>query len=484
MQKAKLTVFAIALFVFAITRMAGCTSSNQPAGNSATNQTSTPVPFVSAVNPAPEHLSPVIPFDRTLGGPSIQLVQNGFDEFSWSSFVALNWPALPDGSPDTSKVIGGDGDHPTVWESYKETYEIFKPDGSEPVWDNHQLPQACQGIAGGPTNKVMQMAQKVSDEVLDETGNPFNTGPVIDRQNGRFARFEIRVNKIAFDFIVQNKLYNKEGQAAFTNFIQFPAGKAAGKDGTGASPNEGAMIFKAAWKVIDEKNGDIPGRFHTTKAYVFTPESESPPIKPSCELVTMGLVGFHIAHKTFHAPQWVWTTFEHVDNVEVGPNAPAGAKPNFFNPDCKDCKENVPPPKPWDPNQTLPPELRSQITRIIPIDDATKALNKKWQDLLRSVNPNSVWQNYQLISTQWPSEVLDPNNPIPQLQGPKAMGRPIPVYLANTALESYIQGRVNKGVPTGTSSCNACHNNAATTNGKFSDFTYILARANKSGGAK
>lgn len=481
MQKAKLSVFAIALFVFAITRMAGCTS-NAPSGNSTTN--SAPVSLVSTPAPAgSEQLSPNIPFDRTIGGNNIEKVQHGFDEFSWSSFVALNWPALADGTPDKSKVIGADGDNPTVWESYKETYEIFLPDGAQPVWDNHQLPQACQGIAGGPTNKVMQMAQKVSDEVLDETGNPFNTGPVIDRQNGRFARFEIRVNRVAFDFIVNNKLFNKEGQAAFTTFIQFPAGK-VNSDGTNASPNEGAMIFKAAWKVIDEKNGDIPGRFHTTKAYVFTPESESPPIKPSCQLVTMGLVGFHIAHKTFKAPQWVWSTFEQVDNVVVPADAPAGLKPNFFNPDCKDCKENVPPPKPWNPNDTLSPELRSQITRILPIDQATQDLNKKWQGLLRAVNPNSVWQYYQLISTQWPSLVEDENNPIPQLQGPNAMGRPIPVYLANTALESYIQGKVNKGVPTGTSSCNACHNNAATTNGKFSDFTYILARANKTGGAK
>lgn len=465
MQKAKISIFAIGLFVFVITRMSGCAS--PPAANDANAPANAPPTGLRSSAPLPSQLSPNLPHDADFSNlpnsPTLQEIQHDFDVFSWQSFVALNW------STDPSKPIGADGDNGTVWETYKETYEVFLPDGSKPSWDSHQLPPACQGIvAVEAKDKVLRMAQKVSDEVLDESGEPFGTGPIVDRQNGRYARFEIRVNQNAFDFIVNNTLYNKEGQAAFTNFIQFPAGD----NGTAEL---GAIILKAAWKVIDPANGDLPGRFHTVKAYVYTPESSNPPIKPSCQVVTMGLVGFHIAHKTKSAPQWVWSTFEQVDNVEMGPNAPPGAKPNFFDPDCKNCKQNVPPPKPWDPNQTLPPEKRSQITRVIPIDDATKALNAEWQGFLRAVNINSVWQYYQLISTQWPTE---PGN---SLTGPKALGRPAPPYLANATLETYIQGKV----PNVSSSCIGCHNNATTTNGKFSDFTYILERAKSSkGGGK
>ena len=41
----------------------------------------------------------------------------------------------------------------------------------------------------------------------------------------------------------------------------------------------------------------------------------------------MGLVGLHIAHKTQHAPQWIWSTFEQVDNYK-------GPDPSFNDPAC------------------------------------------------------------------------------------------------------------------------------------------------------
>jgi hypothetical protein len=233
------------------------------------------------------------------------------------------------------------------------------------------------------------------------------------------------------------------------------------------------MVIKAAWKVIDPAQGDVPGRFHKVQAYVYTRASDNPPTQPSCELKTMGLVGFHIAHKTASAPQWVWSTFEQVDNVRVGHDAPPGTKANFHDPSSK-YPVNTPPPRPWNPNEVLPPEKRSQVTRVIPIDDATNALNAQWQGWLRAVNKDSVWQYYELVSTQWPTQPQ--NSPT----GPKAAGEPAPVFLANATLETYIQGKT----PNVSSSCIMCHNNATTTNSKFSDFTYLLERAHKKGGGK
>jgi hypothetical protein len=59
----------------------------------------------------------------------------------------------------------------------------------------------------------------------------------------------------------------------------------------------------------------------------------------------LGLVGFHIAHKV-HAhnlreypdepsAQWVWSTFEHVNNAPIEGDVTAGKKYNFYTPDCK-----------------------------------------------------------------------------------------------------------------------------------------------------
>jgi len=62
------------------------------------------------------------------------------------------------------------------------------------------------------------------------------------------------------------------------------------------------MEIKAAWKVLTEQ--DDPKRYYTSEAVIFDPESSTP-----CSEATLGLVGLHITHKNFNAPQWVWATF-------------------------------------------------------------------------------------------------------------------------------------------------------------------------------
>jgi hypothetical protein len=89
------------------------------------------------------------------------------------------------------------------------------------------------------------------------------------------------------------------------------------------------------------------------------------------------------------------------------------------------------------------------------------ARNADAQKQLKGVNPKSVWQNYELISTMWPT---DPKQPF---------GAPAPTFLANTTLETYIQGTV----PNVSSNCIECHNNATMTVPVPSDFTYVLQRA-------
>ena len=89
------------------------------------------------------------------------------------------------------------------------------------------------------------------------------------------------------------------------------------------------------------------------------------------------------------------------------------------------------------------------------------ARNAAAQQLLRGVNLKSVWANYMLISTMWPTAPTQP------------FGAPAPSFLANTTLETYIQGTV----PNVSSSCIECHSNATMTVPVASDFTYVLQRA-------
>ncbi|HMG36324.1 MAG TPA: hypothetical protein VKM94_20470 [Blastocatellia bacterium] len=401
--------------------------------------------------------TPVTPALLTSGLPcavtviqpiTLDNLQKAFDFYSWLTFIALN-------SPAAGGTIGKDA--PTIWEQFKESQDIMLPDGSSPPpWGAPPIrPSKCPNAPAGAT--VLVMVGKTPN-VLTESVQPFLTGPLIDQQ-GQYVHYEILVNRPMFEFIVQNQLYNQQGQAKFSGTITFPIGQVT----SGSTGTVGSIMIKAAWKILDPKVDD-PSRFHTAKVLVYQAPSTNPKIAESCSVATVGLVGLHISHKTQVEPQWVWSTFEHVDNVptQSDVNSKKLAKRyNFYNPACKNCKVNDPPPRPWDPNAVpFPGGFKSQIVRVVNLMDDVNKLNAQFQGILKG----TVWANYKLISTQWPTDgqsKTDPN------------GVPAPTYLANTTMETYVQGTT----PQASSSCIACHGNAATTKGKTSDFTYILERA-------
>lgn len=424
------------------------------------------LPAVADVPP----LSPQIPFDVTVTKPvNLKNLQHDFDVLSWQTFVAVNWPALPGGQPDTGAQIGKP-DAPTVWESWKESYQIFLPQGQKPSGWNQPTPPpaACKGLKDG---RVLQQLGKVPD-VLDEFIQPFKSGPLVD-QAGQYTRNEIVVNEPMFDDIFGNGLYSVEGQQVFFANAQ---NRVAFSCGSNSTKQVGSIMVKASWKVLD--GNDRPEDFHTVDALVYTPGNDDPnkgPVIPeSCVAEKVGLVGLHIVHKTQDAPQWVWSTFEHVRNVPEKTIPPAERKGPylFYDASATDRPVNEPPPRPWNPSVKATP---SQIVREIPIDDATHQLNQQFQAQLAG----TVWANYQLVSTQWPTDpasdcqVPSPTNPL---------GTPAPTFLANTTLETYIQGTT----PQASSSCMECHNNATTKvtqspRTSFADFTYLLERAQSTG---
>jgi hypothetical protein len=80
----------------------------------------------------PIKLSSKPPFDVTAGSDtSLNGLQEAFDVFSWNSFIALNWPAAPDGSPNSAQKPGAapSGDNDTVWEHWVESSSIIVPPG-------------------------------------------------------------------------------------------------------------------------------------------------------------------------------------------------------------------------------------------------------------------------------------------------------------------------------------------------------------------
>lgn len=416
------------------------------------------------------------------GTIDLESLQCDFDVFSWNSFLAL--------AHSLSGELGDrDGDNTTTWEVWPNESDIFRPGGAEPPeWragappPRNPVPAVCRGKgeAGDPV-----LAQIGKQPILVEASlEPFESGPLID-VHGRYARFGITVNQPMYQYIRDNGLYSRAGQLAFADGggrVEFPCGCNGDPTGKTCPPagQQGAVMVKAAWKVLDTGAGDDPSRFHTVEALVVTPAVGDQP--ETCDRQLLGLVGLHVVTKTQTDPQWVWSTFEQVDNVPTQGEEAAAGRYNFFLPGCDDCNAvNEPPPQPWNPHEqpVKANSGKSQVVRQIPLTEATKELNAAVRPLLAG----TVWQHYELISTQWPTDgsgaaTTAPsaaNNWCSPLNPVDESGAPAPAFLGNTTLETYIQGTV----PQASSSCIHCHLNAtlAVAQSNFSDFTYLLERA-------
>jgi len=434
----------------------------------------------------------------------LENLQRGFDFYSWRTFVALNSPAADGTSIEQAKP-----DTPTVWEdmrSFKQLLDVMLPANQlPPKWPTDRagmeaergrlMPPACQAVIDAHKEMSGRMVVKMIEESFNE---PFKTGPLID-QDGRYAIFDILMNGRMFDYIKNNHLNTMAGQIGNPNLVvDFPVGL----NSTTKTPNSdiGAFMLKVSWKILSDKE-IADQNFHMVKALVLTPPS---PKGRTCLPETLGLIGFHAVHKTASRPQWIWTSFEHVKNVPDRNEVTAkkfNGPYNFYNKDCKDpCPVNATPPKPWEPDPALQLRFRrddsfkSQIVRETPLTNATKNMNAIFQSMLKG----TVWENYMLISTQWPSNfgctqmhLAGTPNPNPDFtkpgtdftKQPDMTCSPAPTFMANSTLETYSQG----DTPLASSSCIACHGNAASYQRgasdlksvklSQSDFTFILEKA-------
>lgn len=392
------------------------------------------------------------------------LVQREFDLYSWQMFFALNWPTDAKGKAAASLKDQSFG--PPRWSWWHTSPQIYRADGATPAACAEGLRSAAKpdlsqplfkGLGAFPegaasanaqTSRFLGVISAVGNlhvnTVLDEIQQAF-TGPLID-QNGEFVYYEILLDPNEVDYLCRNKLYNINGQVAFSKTgekLQFPSG-VDGQDGSGA------FELKIAWKVLG-KNDDA-SRFFSMDGYI---KDEGPDNQEIDRQVKLGMVGLHIAHKSESSPQWIWSTFEQVDNLSTNAVSDPTLNPNFHNPGCETCAVNMLPVA--DQNGVYP-RIPVQAWRSVPIPDDKQALNAQVRAAM--AKQGSVWQYYQLIDTQWPTQPsvppADPSGPLPQAVANKSGGNATPVFLTNITMETYFQG-VN------TLACNQTEGNPGCT---------------------
>ena len=396
----------------------------------------------------------------------IPSAQNPFDLFSWKSFIALNWPTDAQDHPQRNR-IGADPEAPRVWNHYKNPAQLF------------DLP-ADNVCADRPGNKSIL----VTDEFIQATGQP-----LIDR-NLNYVVYDVRVNPVVAEYIDTNGLESVAGQSAFKNSgipIEFPMGHYTNVEArTGGSV--GALEIKSAWRILQPHSKDDLRRYHTVNGLIAIDGKNTITGEPLCVKTKLGLVGMHIMHRTQsgNGDDWIWTTFEHIDNVPTadnarGPNSifaeelfPGGcqiANPpenrySFYQKDCRNCKTN------WIDSQarqswkwsSLAPFAATavaengygvQAVRCWKPSLGTQAINKIWQQKLSG----TVWANYQLLTTQWKGankDLMFPNGEVPR-------------YLTNSTIETYIQTNHD-------GTCLGCHSTATSTAQQSANFTFVLNR--------
>lgn len=378
-------------------------------------------------------------------------VQREFDLYSWQMFLALAWPTNSQGQPAPSLTDTAFGQpHWTLWNN---AAAIFQTDGAPPAacapGRAHALaltrdlsrpvsrglrPFSAQVTAGADPRKtrflgVISAVGELNAAKLNDIQQAFS-GPLID-QNGEFVFYEIAIDPNEVGYLCENKLYNINGQVAFTQ----GGGKVDMPFGAPDQDWSGSYELKFAWRVLKPGKDDF-SRFYTSPAVIM---DQGPDGKPVERNVTVGLVGMHIGHKSKTSPQWIWATFEQVDNLGVDNVAHPNLSPSFFNADCPICAVDL---QPQQGSNGAYPRVPTQAWRSVPIPPDKVALNNEAAAALGKIG--AVWQYYQLIDTQWPISPTTPpspwNGPLPDPVANKPGGAPTPVFLTNITMETYFQG--------------------------------------------
>ncbi len=304
-----------------------------------------------------------------------------YGEFSLLSFVMLNLPAERngDGTFNRGNIAANPtlGSGPAVWETMKNSTEIYRAQGATPLpWATvNEFPDGVTPLttaqlqqAFGPTNSPW-LHFLATSRMID--------GQQIVDANAQVLWYDVRCNQDYFDYVTagQYPLYNTEGQEAARADANF----------TFNFPPE-AIEFKATWRILGPKDDD--------KKY-WTAYGAYYDAKNTLQYSKIGLTALHI---TSHLqPNWVWMTFEQVDN-------PTSTFQYFLG----------------EPGNAIGPNA------------TTNPLSGPINQELQRATTGTKWQNYRVIGWQY-NEVREGSQP---------------VLLGNSNMETYFAK---------TSSCMSCH---------------------------
>jgi hypothetical protein len=329
-----------------------------------------------------------------------------FYKWAWQSFL---WLTQTDQGSQAPRFV-----------LFKTPNELFDVGGDKKL----QLIAAPEGSHEG--KKILSLSVRnsprtsrdVTAAAVEQAGSQ---GVLVDR-NQRAVYFGLHINDRFVNFIRHDlQLANPDKIKDVELTKEFPPG---------------CLELKSSWRILtkEEKTPDnlkkLQQRFFITEGLVPTliastdPDSGKPtvkadPTRPRKEIVA--LVGLHVVGTIVDHPEFVWASFEHIDNSPTPPKKNLGDNESvddqkdytFYRKGKKKKECNVNPVDPLASTLKFIDQNEQTLSPIVDVfrefnsgddgfteDDKVRDLNTSVHERLKKGNL-SVWSNYKLIGAVW-----------------------------------------------------------------------------------
>ncbi len=445
-------------------------------------------------------------------GPAKDASKLALYKLAWEQFIALNWPVAdvneagnrgkPNMSVDSTFLSVTPSKLPTtVWSTYASKAEVFNyQTDSLPAWNTlkrpiyqytHQPTRIIESDRFDLFNNLDENNEIAEAVVFGGAGKGNTTG-------GNQILYEAKINEAEYSYLRANNLQNS---ATANNWAKNTVKKLSTFGGTCLSEeaakqeivcfpcadenNEGAIEIKAAWRKLNAN--DNKERYYIQNVVVYKKVGN----KVKYTNQDYGLVGLHIIRKTKNYPTFIFTTFNHVDNLDSGiyynnSIALEGVKPPYYQYYKNGTMNGEPAEVPdvtFNPEHTyietgnIAVKTQEEIHKI----PATLGLfNTAVQEQIKnkSKNNKSVWQYYELLGVQAvPTDLKDAasdesyylaNNVI---ETDYTLRRFTGAFAQSTGILLHAANVNRKGETVSAGGCMGCHGNQQV-NG--SDFSFLL----------
>jgi len=338
-------------------------------------------------------VTPVVPTD--IVGGAVNADVDDAAKFAWEQFIALNWPALTtDGLrdvPDTTLPFGNPNySGPLVWHTYRHKAEIFPGTGDPAGYDTSAedfgystLPPVYQYnpdiVENGGIVPACEGQTEVTEPAfinLDETTqiglNTMFAGAAptdIDPDINSFPqaiRFLAQGNETYYKYNVNPDQLESGGDALYTHPSPCPSVEGdpgydhtycvAKRNFTAVSQSngetvvlpgfdvrypEGTILVKGGFRELTDDEA-ASGRFYTTTVRYYEDIPDTDPAEHCYHEREWGLVALHIIHKTPTSPNFVFSTFEQVDNLLTADGNPVENEDGRFQDDGGEANSTAP----------------------------------------------------------------------------------------------------------------------------------------------